>query len=140
LNFSPFSIYERLLAIVGPLDQVPLPMSSSQSPCVAAAIAQPSEFDQILSQTTPEPKEIVAMCAQLGDTILVHEVVAATQGSYAWQHQPQAEKRPTALCRHLACSKQHSPDDCCICSGQRHPIEKRWHVTGLPAGKQHMAD
>jgi hypothetical protein len=80
------------------------------------------------------------MCAQLGDTILVNEVVAAMQGSYARRRQPQAEKRPAALCRHLACSKQHSPDSCCICSVQRHPIEKCWHVTGLPAGKQHMAD
>jgi hypothetical protein len=62
------------------------------------------------------------------------------QGSYAQRRQPQAEKRPAALCRHLACLKQHSSDDCCICSGQGHPIEKCWHVTGLPAGKQHMAD
>jgi hypothetical protein len=34
------------------------------------------------------------MCTQLGDTILVNEVVAAVQGSYAWQRQPQAEKDP----------------------------------------------
>jgi hypothetical protein len=36
IELFAFSIYERLLAIVGPLDQVPLPMSSLQTPRVAA--------------------------------------------------------------------------------------------------------
>jgi hypothetical protein len=131
IELFAFSTYELLLAIVGLLDQVP-PSTSSQSPRVASAIVQPSEFDRILLQVTPEPEEIVAMCTQiLEDSILVDKVVAAMQGSYARHCQPQAEKRQAALlCRHLA--KQHSPNDCCICRGQRHPIEKCWHVTGLP--------
>jgi hypothetical protein len=118
IELFAFSIYERLLAIVGPLDQVPLSTSLSQIPRVAGTITHPSEynrFDQILSQATPAPEDIIAMCAQLGDNILVDEVVAAVQGSYARRRQPQAEKRPAALCQHLACSKQHLPDDCCIC-------------------------
>jgi hypothetical protein len=32
------------------------------------------------------------------------------------------------------------PDDCCICSNQRHPIARCWHVIGLPAAKVHMLD
>jgi hypothetical protein len=71
---------------------------------------------------------------------MVDDVVTAIQGHYMRRRQPQADKRPKALCRHLACLKQHSPKGCCICSGQQHPIEKCWHITCFPAAKQHMAN
>jgi hypothetical protein len=107
---------------------------------VASIDTELSDFHRIVSSAAPEPEEIVAWCAQIGDSIMVDDVVTAIQGHFMRKRQPQADKRPSALCRHLACLKQHSPDDCCICSGQRHPIEKCWHISGLPAGKQHMAD
>jgi hypothetical protein len=53
---------------------------------------------------------------------------------------PLGNKRPAALCPHLHCSKMHSPDDCCICSNQRHPTAQCWHIIGLPVAKVHMLE
>jgi hypothetical protein len=53
---------------------------------------------------------------------------------------PLGDKQPAALCPHLHCSKMHLPDDCCICSNQRHPIARCWHTIGLPAAKVHMLE
>jgi hypothetical protein len=140
IELFAFSIYERLLAIIGPLEQANPTLSSAQSPRVASINTDLSDFHRIVSSAAPEPEEIVAWCAQIGDSVMVDDVVTAIQGHLMRKRQPQADKRPSALCRHLACSKQHSPNNCCICSGQRHSIKKCWHITGLPAGKQHMAD
>jgi hypothetical protein len=40
----------------------------------------------------------------------------------------------------LIYTKMHSPDDCCICSNQRHPIAQCWHIIGLPVAKVHMLE
>ena len=134
------AMYNHLRAIIGPLDREAqiLPARDSR---VSSIVPHPhATFESVITDLAPEPEQIVAWCAQIGDSIMVDQVLAAIQGNMHRRRPPQTEKQPSALCRHLACSKQHSPDDCCICSGQRHTIDKCWHVLGLPEGKRHMAD
>jgi hypothetical protein len=134
-------LYDRLQAIVGPLDREAKTSSAKSMQVAAISVSSNNNnFDSIIANVATDPENIVAMCAQIGDSIMVEEVVAAMQGNFARRHQPQSEKRPVGLCKHLSCSKVHSPDDCCLCSGQRHPIERCWHIIGLPEMKQKMAE
>jgi hypothetical protein len=96
-------------------------------------------LDQVLTDIAPAPEQIVAWCSQIGNSTLTAEIVAAFQGNFRCQSRPPlGDKRPPGLCPHLQCSNHHSPDYCCICNNQRHPIERCWHVIGLPSGKTAM--
>jgi hypothetical protein len=103
IDLFAFSIYERLLAIIGPLERANPTSSSIRSPRVASIDTELSDFHRIVTSAAPEPEEIVAWCAQIGDSIMVDDVVTAIQGHFMRKRQPQADKRPSALCRHLAC-------------------------------------
>jgi hypothetical protein len=138
-NLHADELYERLQAIVGPLDRE-AKTSPYKSAHVAAISSSHDNFDSVIATVATDPETIVAMCAQIGDSLMVEEVVAAMQGNFSRRRQPQGEKRPVALCKHLSCSLYHSPDDCCICSGQRHPIDRCWHIIGLPTKKQTIAE
>jgi hypothetical protein len=98
-----------------------------------------NNFESVLANVATDPESIVAMCAQIGNSIMVEEVVEAMQGNFDRRRQPQSKKRPVGLCKHLACSQMHSPDDCCLYSGQGHPIEQCGHVLGLPEKTKMMA-
>jgi hypothetical protein len=99
-------------------------------------------LDDFIKDIPPSPEQIVGWCTQYDDPELPNALVAAFQHSnFRRQSRPPlGDKRPAALCPHLHCSKMHSPDDCCICSNQRHPIARCWHIIGLPATKVHMLD
>jgi hypothetical protein len=114
-------LYDRLQAIVGPLDREAKTLSAKLIR-VAAISASPNNFASIIANVATDPENIVAMCAQIGDSIMVEEVVAAMQGNFGRRRQPQSEKRPVGLCKHLMCSKVHSPDDCCLCSYNDIPL------------------
>jgi hypothetical protein len=117
IELFAFFIYKQLLAIVGPLKRANPTSSLARSPRVASIDTNLSDFHPIVSSAAPETEEIVAWCAQIGDSIMVNDVVTAIQGHFMRKCQPQADKHPSALCCHLACLKQHSPSFC-ICSGQ----------------------
>ena len=95
-----------------------------------------------MHDVAPAPEQIVNYCTQYGNPDLVDAVVAAFQHSHFRRQQrpPLGDKRPAGLCPHMHCSKHHSPDDCCNCNNQRHPIERCWHVVGVPENKKHMLD
>jgi hypothetical protein len=90
---------------------------------------------------TIEPERFVNWCTQLDDPDLTNALVAAFQqcNFRPQSGPPLLDKRPVAVCPHLHCSKMHSPDDCCICNNQRHPIKRCWHIIGLPESKTHMS-
>jgi hypothetical protein len=85
------------------LEQANPTSSPVQSPRVASIDTNLSDFHRIVSSTAPEPKEIIAWCTQIGDSIMVNDVVTAIQGHFMRKRQPQADKRPSDLYRHLAC-------------------------------------
>jgi hypothetical protein len=102
-----------------------------------SAISAPLHLDHVLNDQI-DPERILNWCTQLGDPDLTDSFVAAIQhNNFRRQSRPPLpDKRAAALCPHLHCSTVHSPDDCCLCQGQRHPIERFWHVIGLPENKQ----
>jgi hypothetical protein len=117
------------------------PLTIAHKKANVSAVTMPG-LDDIIKDLPPSPEQIVGWCTQYNDPELMDALVAAFQHSnFRRQSRPPlGDKHPAALCPHLHCSKMHSPDDCCICSNQRHPIARCWHIIGLPATKVHMLE
>jgi hypothetical protein len=139
LKLHARTIFKRLSAIVMPLSLENTPGTKQHAHVAAIGQESPHTLDQVLTDLSPAPEQIVAWCAQIGDLTLTDEIVAAFQRNFRRQScPPLGDKRPPGLCPHLQCSNHHSPDNCCICNNQRHPIERFWHVIGLPSRKTAM--
>jgi hypothetical protein len=129
-------IFNCLSAIIAPL-ALESSSNTSKQPNISAIV---TSLDQVL-QDPIKLERFVNWCTQLNDPDLTNALVAAFQHSNFRQQScpPLPDKQPAALCIHLHCSKMHSPDDCCICINQRHPIKRCLHIIGLLEGKTHMA-
>jgi hypothetical protein len=119
-----------------------MPLRITQKKENLSSISTRPDLGDIIDDVTPSPEQIVGWCTQYNNPTLTNALVAAFQHSnFRGQSCPPLEdKNPAALCLHLHCPKMHSPDDCCICSSQQHPIKRCWHVIGLPMAKVHMLE
>jgi hypothetical protein len=62
------------------------------------------------------------------------------RGNYGGSFGRSSSGTAPSQCAHAPCGQIHVLRECCLCRGQAHPIDRCWHIIGLPDRLQNMAN